>query len=138
MAWHIPEVAHPQLYIQWGAMEIESASSREGERQAERTQKLAQASMEGDHETLSFSQKYFWPLALAQFSYLFGLTALHSIGWFHYLLDERMDLELIYVGGYLYLTCTTFTQLFVSHYMDNMHTTTASRIGRRKPFIFIG
>jgi len=85
---------------------------------------------------MSFSDKYFWALCLAQFSYLFGLTALHSIGWFHYLLDEGMDLEWIYVGGYLYLSFTTFTQLFLSRFTDNMKPN--SKFGRRKPFIAIG
>lgn len=84
----------------------------------------------------SFSQKYFWSLALAQFSYLFGLTTIHAIAWFHYLLDEEMALEWIYVGGYLYLTFTTYAQFYVSYYMDNMSTNT--RLGRRKPWILIG
>jgi Na+/melibiose symporter-like transporter len=84
----------------------------------------------------SFSSQYFWPLALAQFSYLFGLTSLHAIGWFHYLLDLKMDIEWLYVGGYLYLTVTTFVQLFVSNYMDNLSTKSA--LGRRKPFLGIG
>ena len=85
---------------------------------------------------ISFSQLYFWPLALIQFSYLFGLTTLHVIGWFHYILDDQMELEWIYVGGYLYLAFTTFAQLYVSYFMDNIKPD--SQIGRRKPFILAG
>ena len=85
---------------------------------------------------ISFSQLYFWPLALIQFSYLFGLTTLHVIGWFHYILDDQMELEWIYVGGYLYLAFTTFVQLYVSYFMDNIQPD--SKIGRRKPFILVG
>ena len=50
----------------------------------------------------SFSSKYFIPLSLTQFSYLFGLTTLHAIGWFHYLLDEHMDLEWVSSGLFIY------------------------------------
>ena len=85
---------------------------------------------------ISFSQLYFWPLALIQFSYLFGLTSLHTIGWFKYILDDQMELEWIYVGGYLYLTFTTFCQLFISYFMDNIKPD--SKMGRRKPFILGG
>lgn len=86
---------------------------------------------------IAFSQLHFVPLCLIQFSYLFGLTALHTIGWFHYILDDQMDLELIYVGGYIYITCTTFVQLFLSHFMDNIRSD-AIFGGRRKPFILLG